>query len=268
MTRILQVTSRDNSRLKEARRVRDGRQRDKIFVEGVRLLEEAVRSQIEIDCLFVSNEAPARVAELVQAAGAREIYELGRSAFDSISDTVSSQGILGLAQRPPESGRESIEQALLTAPLPLVIFLLQTNNPSNLGAIVRTAEAAGTAGVIVSSGSADPFSPKALRAAMGSSFRFPIWQDADFDEALEWAAENRLQTVATERGADRSYISMDWKQRCMLVMGSEAHGLSDEEARRVDLRVSIPIESSVESLNLAVACGVIVFEARRQNAVA
>ena len=265
MRPIVQVTSRDNPRVKEARRVRDGRQRDKIFVEGVRLLEEAVRSNLDIECLFVSNEGRERGAELLETANATEIYELSSSAFQSISDTVSSQGVLALAAR-PDSGREAIEQRLAIAPVPLVIFLRQTNNPSNLGAIIRTAEAAGTAGVIMSSGSADPFSPKAVRAAMGSSFRFPIWQPASFEEAIEWAGSNGLQTVATEADASSSYTEIDWRQPGMLVMGSEAHGLSDEESGRVDVRVSIPMENTVESLNLAVACGVIVFEARRQNA--
>lgn len=261
------MTSRDNRRLKEARRVRDGRQRDKIFVEGVRLLKEAVRSDLVMDCLFVSSDGRVRAADLIDAARAHEIYELGDSAFQSISDTVTSQGILGLAERPP-SGRAAIEKRLSTAAVPLVIFLLNTNNPSNLGAIIRTAEAAGAAGVIVSSSSADPFSPKALRSAMGSSFRFPIWQDAEFEGAVEWAADNGLRTVATEAAAPGLYTEIDWKQPCMLLMGSEAHGLSNAEARRVDVRVSIPMENSVESLNLAVACGVILFEARRQNALA
>jgi RNA methyltransferase, TrmH family len=267
MTRILQVTSRDNPRVKEARRVRDGRQRDKIFVEGVRLLQEAVRSNVEIDCLFVSNEGRARSAELVEAARASEVYQLGNSAFQSIADTVTSQGILGLAER-PRSGREAIEERLQTASLPLAVFLHETNNPSNLGAIVRTAEAAGAAGVIVSSGSADPFSPKGLRAAMGSSFRLPIWTESTFEEAVAWAIRNGLQTVATRASASTSYTDIDWKQPCLLIMGSEAHGLSDQEAGQADLRISIPMERAVESLNLAVACGIILFEGRRQNATA
>ena len=264
MPLILQVTSRDNPRVKEARRVRDGRQRDKIFVEGVRLLEEAVRSRINIDCLFVSNEARMRVAELIEAANPTEVYQLGNAAFQSIADTVNSQGILALAARPP-LGRDLIELRMSTASLPLVIFLHQTNNPSNLGAIVRTAEAAGAAGVIVSSGSADAFSPKGLRASMGSSFRFPIWTDATFEEVVGWASSSGIQTVATQAAAAKTYTEVDWTRTSMLVMGSEAHGLPGDQAKRLDIRVSIPMESSVESLNLAVACGVVVFEARRQN---
>src|SRR5687767_3265264 len=130
MTRILQVTSRDNPRVKEARRVRDGHQREKIFVEGFRLLEEAVRSRLDIDCLFVSEEARERASDLVDAANAAEVYEVGKAAFQSIADTVSSQGILALATR-PRSDREVIEQGLTSASLPLVIFLESTNNPSN-----------------------------------------------------------------------------------------------------------------------------------------
>jgi RNA methyltransferase, TrmH family len=264
MTRTLQVTSRDNPRVKEARRVRDGRQRDKIFVEGVRLVEEAVRSGLDIDCLFVSNEASVRAEKLLEATNAVEVYQLGDAAFQSIADTVNSQGILALIAR-PRSGRELIDQRIHGASLPLVIFLHQTNNPSNLGAIVRTAEAAGAAGVIVSSGSADVFSPKGLRASMGSSFRLPIWTDADLEEALEWSLADGIRTVATGVAASRAYTDVDWKQRSMLVMGSEAHGLPEELERKIETRVSIPMDGAVESLNLAVACGVVLFEARRQN---
>ena len=264
MTQIVEVTSRDNSRVKEAKRVRDGRERDKIFIEGVRLLEEAVRSRLQIECLYVSKDAQARAGELINAANAAEVYLLGDAAFQSIADTVNSQGILALATR-PRSGRDVIERSMASAAIPMVIFLESTNNPSNLGAIVRTAEAAGAAGLIVSSGSADPFSPKGLRAAMGSSFRFPIWTDATFEEAVAWARANGMQTVATQASAAKTYTEVDWTQASLLVMGSEAHGLPEDQVGSVDIRISIPMERSVESLNLAVACGVIMFEARRQN---
>ena len=264
MQDIVHITSRDNLRVKDARQVRDGKQRDRIFVEGARLLEELVRSQVRIDCLFISDDGFERAPELIETSGAGEIYRLTDSVFQSISDTVTSQGLVAIAERPTEM-RSSIEKRLLTSSAPIVVFLHQTNNPSNLGAVIRTAEAAGAAGVIVSAGSADAFSPKAVRAAMGSSFRLPIWTDVELDEALEWAVRNDLRTVATEAAATKSYSDLDWTQPHMILLGSEAHGLPDAELQKVDERVFIPMEEPVESLNLAVACGVFLFEARRQN---
>lgn len=264
---MIRITSRDNVHVKEAKRVRDGKQRDKIFIEGVRLIEEAVRSEAKMHCLFVSDDGLDRNGELVGATTAREVYQLADPVFQSIADTVTSQGIAALAER-PVAGPIELEKRLSTASVPLVAFLYEINNPSNLGAVIRTAEAAGVAGVIVSNGSADAFSPKAVRAAMGSSFRLPVWTDVEIHEAIEWARSKNLLTVATGTGAARIYTGVDWTRPAMLVFGSEAHGLPDTVMQKVDDRILIPMDEPVESLNLAVACGVILFEARRQNAAA
>lgn len=264
MREIVEITSRDNARVKDARRVRDGNDRDRVFVEGVRLVAEAIRSKIAIDWLFVSDEALERETDLISSADVGEIYHVTDPILRSMADTVTSQGLIAIARR-PASGRREIEKRLSTASVPLVALLYQTNNPSNLGAVIRTAEAAGAVGLIVSTGSADVFSPKALRAAMGSSFRFPIWTDVELSEAIKWAGDNDLRTIATIPGAATAHTDVDWTRPSMIVFGSEAHGLPVPELQRVDERILIEMDRSVESLNLAVACGVILFEARRQN---
>jgi len=264
MGQILHVTSRSNARVKEARQIRDGNQREKIFIEGLRLVEEAVRSEMEIDTLFVTDESFQRASAMIDASGANEIYRLTDPAFRSIADTVTSQGILAIARRPSET-RVAIDERIKRSGAPLIVFLHRANNPSNVGAVIRSAEAAGATCLIVSTGSADPFSPKALRGAMGSSFRLPIWTDVDLADAISWGAENNLKTVATAAAATRSYIDVDWRRPTMLLLGSEAHGLSETELEKVDERISIPMEGSVESLNLAVACGIVLFEAKRQR---
>ena len=263
---LVKILSRDNPRLKNARRVRDGKIQDRIFIEGARLVAEALSTRIPIDQAFVSAEDGSDFAEILTDAGVTRIYELSNSVFQSIADTVTSQGVVVIAER--AGGNESaIEERLLSATIPLVIFLTRINNPSNLGAVIRTAEAAGAAGIIVSTESADAFSPKALRSSMGSAFRLPIWQGVSFENALAWAKENRLRTVAADVDADHDHVNFDWTARRMLVLGSEAHGLSDDERRQVDDVIKIQMEGSVESLNLAVATGVILFEARRQQQV-
>ncbi len=261
---MVQIASRDNARVKDAKRVRDGKDRDMIFIEGVRIVEEAIRSQIPIDCLFVSNDGLARGRELIDSAAVSEIYHVTDPVFRSMADTVSSQGMIAIARRPC-AGREQLDKRLPAATVPLVVFLHETNNPSNLGAVIRAAEAAGAAGLIVSTGSADAFSSKAVRAAMGSSFRLPIWTEVELGDAIQWAAANDLQTVATETGAKTAYTDVDWTRPRMILLGSEAHGLPAAVIQMVDEMIRIPMEESVESLNLAVACGIILFEARRQN---
>ena len=100
---------------------------------------------------------------------------------------------------------------------------------------------------------------------MGSTFRLPIWTDNEFDEALEWANDNRLITTATGTSSAKHYTAIDWRKPRLLVFGSEAHGLTRSQMAPLNEIVTIPMENRVESLNLGVSAGVILFEAKRQN---
>lgn len=264
MIKTEKIISRDNRRLVLARRVRDGKVPTKIFVEGRRLIKEALRSKTEIDACFVVEGF--REKEFVAEIGALigTIVEVPTKLFASIADTDQSQGIIVLVKR-PESGLEDIKFRLNSASLPLVILLNEINNPSNLGALLRTAEAAGVAGVIVSTNSADAFSPKALRSAMGASFRLPVCENVSFDDVLAWATALNLVTTGADISARESYINLDWKKPRLLVFGSEAHGLTENDLERIEQPIRIPMENGVESLNIAVSAGIILFEAKRQN---
>ena len=257
------ITSRDNQRLVNARKVRDGNVPGQIFIEGKRLVEEALRSGIEIDeCFYAEGFADI---DLIYECADKAAFtaELPERIFNFIADTKNPQGIILIAKR-PVSDAAAIERNLAHG-LPIVLFLKEINNPSNLGAVLRTAEAAGVAGIIVSTNSADVYSPKAIRAAMGSSLRLAIWENAEFREVLSWAKECKLTTTATDIGAEQTYTQIDWNAPRLLVFGSEAHGLTVEEVNIVDETILIPMENEVESLNLAVSTGIILFEAKRQH---
>ncbi len=99
---------------------------------------------------------------------------------------------------------------------------------------------------------------------MGASLRLPIWNNVDYFEALDWAKEKNLISICADINAEKSYAEIDWRKPRLLIFGSEAHGLSEQERAKVDQSLIIPMENEVESLNLAVACGVILFEAKRQ----
>ena len=259
---IRKIISRDNDQLKLARRVRDGRDGSKIFLEGVRLISEAARARVATEKVFVASSFLHEMSEPDIAAWLRprHMFELPDSILESIADTNNPQGIVAIADR-PITGPDTIG-VIATSSTPAVVFLNKINNPSNLGAVIRAAEAAGVAGVITSEGSADALSPKALRSAMGSSLRLPLWTDA-----LAWASSKKLRTVAADVSGTRSYTEVDWQIPRMVVFGSEAHGLDEEDLRKIDERIGIPMEKDVESLNLAVAAGVVLFEARRQNSI-
>ncbi|MGI8638541.1 MAG: TrmH family RNA methyltransferase [Pyrinomonadaceae bacterium] len=266
---MLKITSRDNQRIKFARKVGDGRVKDAIFVEGARLAEEVLRAELAIsDVLFTENfgqtERGRQFLQKVESKTAN-FAEVSERIFNSLSDTKHSQGIIVIAAK-PATGKNIIEANLQKnrRQLPLFVLLHEINNPSNLGAILRTAEAVNVSGVILTENSADIFSPKALRGAMGASFRLPIWTNADFFSVLAWAKEKNFISVCADINAEKSYLEIDWKKPSLLIFGSEAHGLSAEERERIDESLIIPMENSVESLNLAVSCGVILFEAKRQ----
>ncbi len=255
------ITSRDNTRLVNARKIRDGKDRTQIFIEGRRLAREALRSEIEIAECLVSDEFDD--AELLNAIRERteSVSLVAGRLFKTIADTNEPQGILLIAKRPDYSHLEKFK----TARLPLALFLNEINNPSNLGAILRTAEAAGVVSVIVSTNSADVFSPKSIRAAMGSSFRLKVWENAELEEVLGWARERRLTPTAADVSAHKTYAEINWKKPRLLIFGSEAHGLSVEQLAAVDEKILIPMENGVESLNLGVSAGIILFEAKRQT---
>jgi len=263
---MIKISSRENQKIIQARKTRDGKDKNLIFVEGLRLAEEVLISNLKIREIFCTEQfaISGRGQAFLQDIHSNLLAEVSENVFNSLADTKNSQGIIVIAEKPP-ADRIFLEQNLNSKKTPLVILLHRINNPSNLGAILRTAEAVDAAGIILTKNSADAFSPKALRGAMGAAFRLPVWSNADFSEALDWAKKYDLSAISAEANAEKSYLEVDWKRPRLLIFGSEAHGLSAEEREKVEESMTIPMENKVESLNLAVSCGVILFEAKRQN---
>ena len=264
------ITSRDNQKLKFARKARDGKEKDAIFVEGVRLTEELLRSDLKIFEGFVSESFSKNNLETLIAISKKSdnLSEIPDKIFTTLSDTKTSQGIILIAEK-PACGKDKIEKKLDRnfENFPFLLLLHRINNPSNLGAILRTCEAVGIEGVILTENSADVFSPKSLRSAMGAAFRLNFWTDAGFDEVLAWARAKNLTTVCADINAKKSFWEVDWIKPTLLIFGSEAHGLTQEECDKIDESVYIPMDNDVESLNLAVSGGIILFEAKRNRLI-
>jgi TrmH family RNA methyltransferase len=262
----MKITSRDNSLLRHAREVRDGKARESIFVEGLRLCEEALRSNLNIEAVIYSDhiakkDRAARLIHELENVAAKSA-SVSEKLLESISYTKTPQGIVVLAARP----QLTETQFKATQPTnPLLVILHGINNPVNVGAILRTGEAAGATGVIATKGTSDPFSPKSLRGAMGSAFRLPVWADAEYRKAIDWCRKQRIQTVCASTDGAESYTEIDWQRPTGLIMGSESHGLSTDEISAADRAVSIPMKGSTESLNVAVAAGILLYEASRQR---
>jgi len=262
----MHITSRDNSLLRQVRAVRDGKIEKQIFVEGLRLCEEALRSQLEIEAVVVSEEllrkerAAGVIQELSQAS--KRFASVSEKLLESVSYTKTPQGIIVLAVR-PEASESRLGSQLGSKPL--LVVLHQINNPVNVGAILRTSEAAGAAGVIATRNTTDPFSPKSLRGAMGSAFRLPIWNGPSYVEMIDWCRQGGIATICSDVDATTSHTEIDWTGPSALILGPESTGLTPEELDLADHRVSIPMKGMAESLNVAVAAGVLLFESARQR---
>ncbi|MGC8837009.1 MAG: TrmH family RNA methyltransferase [Anaerolineae bacterium] len=239
---------------------RSRRQEGHFLIEGVRLVEEALRVGSIPTLAFFSPalEATPRGQALLQALqalpGARErVFPASDAVLQSLSDTVTPQGIVAAVPFPqPPPG-----------PPGLLLMLDRLRDPGNLGTVLRTALAAGVEEVWLSLGTVDPYNPKAVRAAMGAHFRLPLRPRVRWDE-VHMRAFGRPIWLATAHGGT-PYDRVDWRTPCILIVGGEAEGASPEAEALATGRVHIPMEEGVESLNVAVAAAVLLFEARRQR---
>lgn len=260
------ISSKDNPQIKAAVKIRSGKVRDRIFVEGKRLSEEALGSGIPVRAAFFSRSflESGQERDLTQtfSRGSVAAFELSDSVFRVISDTPSPQGVALVCERPVHRLDDIMPK---TGEVPLILFLEGISNPGNLGAVIRTAEAAGATGVITSVGSVDAFGPAVLRGSMGASFRLPVVERTGVAEACEWAKRKGIKVIATAANSDAIYTEADLTGPSMLVLGSEAHGFGDAVIERAAETIGIPMAKGVESLNLAVSAGIILFEARRQR---
>jgi len=224
-------------------------------VETPKLVLEAFESGLTVESVIVPSDIhpDPEIAEACDSSGAK-LFALDAAAFAKLSDAKTPQPALAVVDAP------SLD---LRAPFGpgegLVLVLVEVADPGNVGTLIRTAEAAGCVGVIVTSGTADVLSPKVVRASSGSMLRVPL---AEVPLAELRATLRRLdaQTIATAMdGAPYNAVNTDSERLNALLLGSEAHGLDPEVAAAADLTVSIPMHGKVESLNVATAGAVLAF---------
>jgi TrmH family RNA methyltransferase len=255
------ITSTDNPKVKLARSLHERRGRERqglCLVEGARLIHDAMRAG-RTPALVLFQESARRLPgsrSLLEglAGGHAPVWELTPEAFATVSDTTTSQGILAIVPIPAPQ-----------APLhpTLILVLDRVRDPGNLGTILRSAAAAGVELVMLVQGSADPWSPKALRAGMGAQFRVALRSGVRWSEVAALAAG--CGVWAADAGGDAIYDQVNWVQPSALIVGGETEGLSTEAVDLAVGRLAIPMSNEVESLNAAMAATVLLFEAARQR---
>jgi TrmH family RNA methyltransferase len=255
-----ELTSSRNILLKDVRRaVSRGTltERGLAVAEGFHLLEEALRSDCNVECVLALDSVRGPVESHVKRLRRTRVYVLPDELFRQISATETSQGVVALVT-PPKWKLEELFRGRS-----LVVILDGIQDPGNAGAIVRSAEAFGATGALFLKGTVDRYNPKTLRASGGSLFRLPTV--ADMDPALGRAAveQRRMDLYAAMPKGQKNLDEADLSRRFALIVGSEGRGVS-EKLRRGAIDLRIPT-AGVESLNVAMATGVILYEARRQR---
>ena len=255
-----QLTSTRNPLLKEVRRAiaRGSRTSEGFCIaETFHLLEEALRSDCFIHAVITAESVRTTVEAHVKGLEQVNLIRVPDSLFAEISATESSQGVMALV-RPPAW---EIDQVFRGQSLVVIIDGLQ--DPGNAGAILRAAEAFGATGAIFLKGSVSPYNPKAIRASAGSVFRLPLV--THFDESIACATleQKCVDAYAAMPTGQQSLAEADLTRSCALVIGSEGRGVSPK-LRSIAHNLRIPT-ASVESLNAAMAAGILLYEARRQR---
>jgi RNA methyltransferase, TrmH family len=261
------ITSPANPLLKDVRRAiaRGALTAEGYLVaEGFRLLEEALRSDCEVKTVLAAEPVRSAAEAHVRKLPGVKVAFLPEGLFQTIAATESSQGVIALV-KPPMWKLEQLFRGK-----PLVVALDGLQDPGNAGSIVRAAEAFGATGVLFLKGTVSPFNPKTVRASAGSIFRVPLLHSVDSALARAAFRQSKVELYAGvpagANGVARPLAEVDLGGRCALIVGNEARGVS-ADLRSAALDVSIPT-IGVESLNAAVAAGILLYEARRQRALA
>ena len=263
---IEKLTSAQNPRVKRVVKLRQRRQREReqaFLIEGFRELTRAMEGQFPVQELYVCPELylgdnePALVEEVV-ARGA-DCFEVTRALFEKMAYRDRPEGLLAVAPI-ADWGLDRLD----VSGAPLFVVATSIEKPGNLGTILRCADAAGARGVIVCDQVTDIFNPNVVRASIGNLFTVPV-AVAPTDDLLAWLRKNKIRSIATSPYATTCYYDANLAGPVAMVLGSEQYGLTEEWLAEADASVMIPMAGRADSLNVAMATAVLLFEASRQR---
>lgn len=262
------ITSKENEKVKYIKSLYKKKTRNeerKYIVEGIRFVEEALGFPELIEMIVYAPKllVGTRGQSLLKTVAdlAKNVLTVSDAVFKEMSDTANPQGILAVVKMPTDFA--PVDDMWTGQPLLLLVDGVQ--DPGNLGSIVRSADAAGVNGLILLKGTVDLYNPKTLRSTMGSIFRVPVWQVEQTAELKQLLRSKGIKVFAATAAADTLIYEAQFKQPAAILMGSEAVGPRNFSVSDADVEVSIPMPGSTESLNVAVATGIILFEALRQR---
>ena len=254
------ITSKSNPKIKNVVKLQkssERREQNRIIIEGRREIERAVACGFVVDTLFICNDI---LKESVNIA-ANYVEDVTLEVFEKIAYREGSDGLLAVAI-PKYADLKSFKPKKN----PLIIVLETVEKPGNLGAIMRTADAAGVDAVIIADPRTDLYNPNAIRASIGTIFSVPLFACSS-EESINWLRENEIKIYCTYLKASIDYLEADFRQGSAIVMGTEATGISDIWVDAADQNLIIPMNGIADSLNVSVTTAIVVFEAIRQRRV-
>ena len=292
------ITSVNNQRVKEVANLKQKKYRTEsgtFFAEGLRAVQEAVQ-YADVTELFYTEAEAGRLDEVLKAAGnvpadtkeksgnkknannnnagtakkrneaanGIRMYQVDEKVMAKLSDTKAPQGVLAVI-RTPEQNLRQLRPGTASDNNAPVIILDRVQDPGNLGTIIRTADAVGALGLILLEGCVDAYSPKVVRASMGSLFHLPVVQDVTAEEALTWCYRNGYEPAATALKNAQNVYKADISKKMAFLFGNEANGVAEELQAAAETRLFIPMAGLAESMNVAMAAGIILFEGLRQR---
>jgi len=263
---VITISSRHNPFVQQCRdlaRKRDAGSGD-LLLDGLHLLSDALAAGVPVTAAaatetFWQSPAGAPLADALASRGAL-LYAATPAVLEAASPVKAPTGIVAVARWKPAG----VGEALAAQPA-LAVCAVHVQDPGNTGAIIRAAEAAGATGVVTTAGSANPFGWRALRGSMGSAFRLPVATGADVGAVCRDARERGMRVISTSPAGGSRLHEVDLVRAALILVGGEGSGLPGSVQASADALVTIPMREPVESLNVAVAAGVILYEAYRQR---
>lgn len=253
------ITSKDNEIVKHIRKLRDKKYRDEegcFVIEGAKMIEEAVRENAKIKMIVVCeelNQSPIQKDILYKVAKEKIIY-VNDKVFKILTDVTTPQGILAVIEKNKNTEIDFSKD--------LFLVLDNIQDPGNMGTILRTADSVALTQIIVPKGNADPYNPKVVRSTMGAIFRVNVIEVEDLAKTIKEMKKHKIQVLATDLATDYSIYDVNYKKSA-IVIGNEGNGVSKEILEIADKRIKIPMPGKTESLNAAVATGIILYNAIR-----
>ncbi len=257
------ITSKTNPKIKNIVKLQnasDRKEQNLFIIEGYREISRAVACGFSIDTLYICPDIlNNEIADKYAGIAAKNVEEVSSDVFAKIAYREGSDGMLAIAV--PKYARLNDFKPKKD---PLIIVLETVEKPGNLGAVMRTADAAGVDAVIIADPRTDIFNPNAIRASVGCIFSVPIFACTS-EECIQWLKQNDIKIYCTYLKASIDYLEADFRKGSAIVMGTEATGLSDIWVKEADQNIIIPMNGIADSLNVSVTTAIVTFEAVRQR---